>query len=304
MARKKQRPRQVAPTSPSAQRENVVHSTARRGKTTSPVFPGFESSRVFWGLWALAAFLRIATVTRNAVWYDELMNMRSAENVTATMFTTSLHWLHFFVLRVGLAINDGPLGLRLFPLVFGIATFPFFYALGNLIGKRTCAAAFGILFALSQYHIFYSQDGNYYSEMMFYTVLAAYLLVAGVMGQRLWVVALSLVAHILSFLTHPFSAVCFVWMAVAAAMILLTDRRTRSQTVHLIAFWRHGYIAILLEIGIISSLVWGVHFLRDHAGLDFWLQIQQMWELILKSVRLGATPWNMEFNTYFFTRTL
>lgn len=256
-------------------------------------------------MWGLAVLLRVLTITRNAIWYDELMNLKSSEVLTKALFQRSVHSLHVFILHLGLLADHGVFGLRLMPLLFGIASFPFVYATGKLIANRTGAIAFGLLFALSQYNIFYSQDGNYYAEMMFYAAAALYLTVAGLSQGRLWLIFLSIIPHSLAFLTHPFSAICFFWMAWATIILLFVFPFSRPRMIHLVSFWEHSLVTMGIEVVLVLLMAaLNVIFYEQITRNELVFHALQMFRSALHGIGVGATSWNMEFNLYFFARTL
>ena len=190
-------------------------------------------------------------------------------------------------------------------MLFGIAAFPLFYALGNLLAKRAGAIAFGVFFALSQYHIFYSQDGNPYSETMFYTVAAIYLAASGLAQKRYWVVALSFLPVILSFLTHPFSGLFggFLALSILAVKFAQSDKQ---RLVNALAIWRHSRKRIILEVIALAILIpmpfLTLWFMYTHSQYGLF---NIFWQMVYsRAIRPGAMAWNMEFSPYFFARTL
>lgn len=284
-------------------------SGGRRPKLQAePIVWGFADFRDWRWLWLLAGILRIATLTRNALWYDELMNLRRAKSSLEDLLASSVHWLHSVVLQAGLAIQDGALGLRLFPLLFGIAAFPLFCACGALLAKRAGAISFGILFALSQFHIFYSQDGNYYSAMMFYTVAATYLTLVGLINGRLWLIFLSIFPHALSFLTHPFSGLFFAFSILAAAFAATMDAALRDRIIGIILFWRQSTAKTVVEGLLIAAIAGGIYgcneFIQAKMGTNAFALVQTMAGEASGGIHIGAMAWNMELSPYFFSRTL
>lgn len=70
----------------------------------------------------------------------------------------------------------GEIGLRLLPLLFGIAQIPFAYLIGVRLGERQFGLAFALLIALSPMLIEFSQELRMYSMVGFLALLQCWLL--------------------------------------------------------------------------------------------------------------------------------
>ena len=71
---------------------------------------------------------------------------------------------------------DGEIGLRLLPLLFGLAQIPFAFVIGRTLGGRALAVTFSILIAASPMLIEFSQELRMYSLVALIALAQAYIL--------------------------------------------------------------------------------------------------------------------------------
>jgi len=135
----------------------------------------------------------------------------------------------YYLLLYGwtLALGTGDAALRLFSILWALATFPIIWSLGKRLGGEAAAAPACILFAVSPLCIFYSTEGRMYSMLLFCTVCMMWLTLRlwdrGANAARfiLWVTASAA-----GLLTHYFFA--FVWIAAVFWLQLYPGRFPRK----------------------------------------------------------------------------
>jgi hypothetical protein len=127
------------------------------------------------------AVLRVAPLRHESLEGDEvfsrqvaLLPMRSALNVIRDDLVHPP--LYYFLLKAGIsAWGATPLGIRLWSLLFGIATIPLVAAIGaRLPGSRHTGLWAAAILAVNQCHIFYSQQARSYSVYAFLILLLVY----------------------------------------------------------------------------------------------------------------------------------
>lgn len=99
--------------------------------------------------------------------------------------------LWYFLSWASHFLADPNWSIRLPPLVFGVATVPVVWALGERVaGARAGLLAAGLL-AISPFHVYYSTEARVYAVSMFFVALALVALLVARPGERRWWVVLA-----------------------------------------------------------------------------------------------------------------
>lgn len=140
-------------------------------------------------LTALAACLRIVGLNRG-LWWDEIyflvVTVRHPLSQIITIFPgDTQHPLYsIFAKWSVIALGEQPWTLRLPAVAFGVATVPVLYLLAASVTRRVEALLAAALLALSYHHVWFSQNARGYTMLVFWTVLATYLLLRGIETGR------------------------------------------------------------------------------------------------------------------------
>lgn len=132
----------------------------------------------------LALLLRIYGIGANSLWLDELWALRGAQHDSIPEL---LSWINsmdysdpsgFFVLE-WLSFRVPFLGpeasLRLFPMIFSVATVPIVGLLADRWFDRKTAICSMLFFSVSMTQIYFAQEARPYSGMIFFTTLNSWL---------------------------------------------------------------------------------------------------------------------------------
>lgn len=116
----------------------------------------------------LALALRIPGLTTRSLWFDEIHTWNDAHWLPPG---SNVHWLFFRITSVFTdVLGRNELGLRMFPLLTGIAGVALLTVWVWRIAGRRAGIMAGILLALSPLHIGFSQECRYYAPMVLYAV--------------------------------------------------------------------------------------------------------------------------------------
>ncbi|RPH95656.1 hypothetical protein EHM69_03750 [candidate division KSB1 bacterium] len=124
------------------------------------------------------------------------------------------------------------IGLRLLPLLFGLAQIPLAYAIGKRVGDVKLARVFAIVMAVSPMLIEFSQELRMYSMVAFIALVQTWLLLK--LGERpsLWIWAAFIANAVIGVFTH-----IYFWMFLCgAAVLLFRERRTLPTRQGFLAF--------------------------------------------------------------------
>ena len=135
---------------------------------------------------ALWTLLRLYRIGAQPLWVDEASSLRFARGSLTQLWS----WrelvdpgnppLYFSLLHGWLVFGDSEASLRLLSAVFGVLTIPTVYALGRTIRDHRLGIVSALLFAISPFQVWYSQEARAYSLLTFGATFAmlgvAYLL--------------------------------------------------------------------------------------------------------------------------------
>ena len=140
-------------------------------------------------LTALAAVLRLTTLSTQSFWLDEgyterLLHMTFGQMVRAIPKTESTPYLYYAVAWVwARAFGFGEIGVRSLSALAGIAIVPVVYAAARRLGGPRAAAIAGLLAAVSPLLVWFSQEARSYSLAALLSALTV-LCLAGYAGDR------------------------------------------------------------------------------------------------------------------------
>ena len=139
--------------------------------------------RLFVGLVTLvAAILRFHALTTKSFWLDEGISVEIARLPWSQFLFVLRHReanmaLYYLLLRFWLMMGSTEGFIRGLSVLFSVATVPLLYALGTRLFGRATGLLAAWLLAINAYHIRYAQEARGYALVVFFSVLAGWLLV-------------------------------------------------------------------------------------------------------------------------------
>ncbi len=127
---------------------------------------------------ALGTLLRLYRIGAQPLWVDEASSLRFAQGSLAQLWSWSTLVdpgnppLYYSLLHGWLVFGDSEASLRLLSTLFGVLTIPLVYALGRTIRDRRLGIVSALLFAISPFQVWYSQEARGYSLLTFGATLA------------------------------------------------------------------------------------------------------------------------------------
>jgi mannosyltransferase len=122
---------------------------------------------------ALGAFLRLYRIGAQPLWVDEASSLLFAQGSLAQLWSWSTLVdpgnppLYYSLLHGWLVLGDSEATLRLLSALFGVLTIPLVYALGRTIRDHRLGIVSALLFAISPFQVWYSQEARGYSLLTF-----------------------------------------------------------------------------------------------------------------------------------------
>ncbi|HEY2569988.1 MAG TPA: glycosyltransferase family 39 protein [Solirubrobacteraceae bacterium] len=212
----------------SASSASAVGRPARRLLAGARALPAWWPLAV---LLAVAAVLRLSTLSLQGFWYDEAYI--PVHVLHASLGATLHSWLrdentpplwYLVVWVVSRAFGTGVVALRLPSALFGIALVWVGWALGAELGSRRTAITLAAIIAVNPVFVWYSQEARAYG---LYALLGGLSFLCFVRVRRLRTpgsLAWWSIASILALLTHYFA----VFLVAPEALVLLSDAMRRS----------------------------------------------------------------------------
>ena len=216
------------PLALNATRRNTQHGTRITYGIIRSMQISHRADRARWGMIGLliiAFAVRVFSLTHQSLWRDEVDALRFATASWSELLGTFTRpgWngpLYFALLRGWIALTGRTeFALRYFSLLAGVTAVALAFVLARRLSNRFAAFSCALLFALSPYFIWYSQETKMYALILALVTLAIYALrrAVGKGGAAWWatfVVATSLAVycHILAALIIPVEMIlALIW---------------------------------------------------------------------------------------------
>jgi mannosyltransferase len=122
---------------------------------------------------ALGAILRLYKIGAQPLWVDEATSLRFARQSLAQLWNWSTIVdpgnppLYYSLLHGWVRFGDGEGSLRVLSALFGVLTIPLVYALGRTIRDHRLGILGALLFAISPFQVWYSQEARGYALLTF-----------------------------------------------------------------------------------------------------------------------------------------
>ena len=229
----------------------------------------------------LAAFLRMHALTAKSFWLDEGISI----DIARLPWPRFLHvmWsgeanmaLYYLVLRFWLIFGSSEGFVRGLSVLFSVATVPVVFFLGARLFSRRVGLLAALLLAINAYHIRYAQETRSYAMVVFFAVLATWLLAKNLQepssahwGIYAAVCAMAAYSHFYAVLLVP-----------AQAISLLSWRRDEIPWRKLVG----SFLAFGVMIVPIAVFVSAIYVLKTGAPPNLWFTPLQPDSLLLLGI--------------------
>ena len=132
-------------------------------------------------LTALAAALRLHHLD-SGLWYDEITTLIDSVRLQFWHIVTHFpgnndHPLYSVLAHISVTLfGEHPWSIRLPAMLFGVASIPMLYLLGTAVTTRAEALLATSVLTVSYHHIWFSQNARGYTALLFWVLLATFLL--------------------------------------------------------------------------------------------------------------------------------
>jgi mannosyltransferase len=130
----------------------------------------------------LSFLLRVAYLDAQGLWWDEAFSFSMSAVDLGSLLENAVHYrvhppLYYMLLHFWLAIGHDEFLLRFFSLLFGTISVSLTYMTARLVGGERLAVLAALLFAVSPFNVWYSQEVRMYSltAMLVLAAMAAFL---------------------------------------------------------------------------------------------------------------------------------
>lgn len=144
-----------------------------------------DSNKTFWitfcAIMIIGAGLRMYGLTQQSLWFDETNGIRIAQlgfkEIVLGLQKDVSPPLHYFALHVWMTIfGPGELSVRSFAALFGVLLIPAICYIGSSLFNRRVGLISSFMVAISQFHIWYSQEVRMYSMLVLLGLLSMFFL--------------------------------------------------------------------------------------------------------------------------------
>ena len=229
----------------------------------------------------LAAFLRMHALTAKSFWLDEGVSI----DIARLPWPRFLHvmWsgeanmaLYYLLLRFWLIFGSSEGFVRGLSVLFSVATVPVVFFLGARLFSRRVGLLAALLLAINAYHIRYAQETRSYAMVVFFAVLATWLLAKNLQepssahwGIYAAVCAMATYSHFYAVLLVP-----------AQAISLLSWRRDEIPWRKLVG----SFLAFGVMIVPVAVFVFAIYVLKTGAPPSLWFTPLQPDSLLLLGI--------------------
>ena len=149
-----------------------------------------STQRIVFALVAVALVSRVVGLN-SGLWVDEVYSLvRSVRLPVGTILTE--YWgdnhqpLYALLAHASRSIfGEAPWSIRLPAVLFGVASVPLLFALGQRVAPRRQALLAAWLLTVSYHHVWFSQNARGYSALAFFSLATLWALLRGVESGRL-----------------------------------------------------------------------------------------------------------------------
>ncbi len=247
--------------------------------------PGALLAVVF--LTVLGATLRFHHLN-SGLWYDEITtvldSIRPPLIHIVTRFPSNNDHLFFSVLaHISTTIfGEYPWSVRLPSVIFGIASIPMLYLLGITVTSRLEALLATSILTVSYHHIWFSQNARGYSALLFWVLLATFLLLQWILyDKKTPLIGYAIVAALGSY-THLTMVFVVVAHAMTCAYMALVEDKPKGAY----RDWRYPALAFVtggsLTILLYAPVLMDVHnfFTTSFSGKEVATPVWALWAAI------------------------
>lgn len=190
---------------------------------------GSPSSKGQHSAWLLLSLVMVAAIVRTVgldqgLWIDEIYSLIDSFRPPLTHILTHFpgdtqHPLYSILANIAHSLfGESAWSVRLPAVLFGVASVPMLYLLGDLVTTRREAVLSALLLAVSYHHVWFSQNARGYSALAFWALLSTYLLIRGLREGRTGFFVSYGVVIALGVYTH----LTMVFMVAAQAVVALS----------------------------------------------------------------------------------
>lgn len=200
----------------------------------------------------------------NGMWWDEISSLLQSfrlplADIVGTFRGDNHHPFYSVLAHLSIgAFGEHAWSARLPAALFGAATIPFLYLLGERIMSRREALLASLLLALSYHHVWFSQNARGYAILAFCAVSGAWLLLKGSQEGRWPFFVWYAVVTALGAWTHLTMVFIAVGHAIAFGLVLLLNRAEHRPALiprAAVAFGLAASLTVVLYLPMMSDLV-------------------------------------------------
>jgi mannosyltransferase len=157
----------------------------------------------------VGVLVRLYGLDSQSLWADEglqyfIASADSFHEVFARLFRTFHPPLSYLIHHVFLRISDTDFFLRLPSALFGIASMPLVYVLARQLVSKPAAVLTLVVFSVSPFHTWYSQDGRMYAQLLFLSLLSTYCLLRALEKEKSYWWGAYILAVVAGMYSHVF----------------------------------------------------------------------------------------------------
>jgi len=267
-------------------------------RTTPPVAKtGIVSTALVMLVLVVATVLRLIDLD-DGLWIDELVTYASYAGapfgqLVSTYDSQNHHILYSLCTHAAfLLFGEGAWSLRLPAVIFGVASIWALYLFARQVATVREALLSTALLAFSYHHVWFSQNARGYTALLFFTLLASWLLVRALRERQLYLwlcyaiaVALGVYVHMTMLFVVFGQFIVYLWERLAGE----PEHRRDMPTEFLVGFCFAGLLSFVLYAPVLPQLVGGTYQEGIQTTIETWTN--PLWTLLelVRGLQIGFT---------------
>jgi len=152
----------------------------------------------------VGAVLRIYGLSFESLWQDELHTALTVNSSLKESFDIDLHPPLYYILIYSWSKNFGntDISLRFFSAIFGIISIFLIFLVSRLLFDYRIGLLSSFILAISEFHVYYSQEAKMYSLLTFFVILSIYFFIKLLQKDKLRYVIGYIISTIFCIYTH------------------------------------------------------------------------------------------------------
>ena len=253
------------------------------------------------GITLLAGGLRFYDIGSD-LWFDEIASLETYRSLTGieiwiSYLAANNHLLSTLLVKLSTAsLGESEAAIRIWAVVFGVATIPVLYATCRLVASQRVSLGAALLLAVSYHHIFFSQNARGYTAYVFFAVLSILFFLRALRQDLPWAWTAYVAVTLLGLASLLLMAFVFATEILLGGWAIVQVQRRRDDPWPLagrltLVFLAVGLASVHLYAPVIPQLYAYLRTEYTSASMGYSLASREFYDALVTGLVGRASPW-------------